>query len=339
MKIKKHRHRNRSRHRKIIPLKIIAVLLAVIISVCGVLFAVNLWEVRQKTQFDQQTAEVFASVIEYKGKTYELNENVETMLIIGLDKFESAETDSYNNDMQADFIMLLVIDNENEKFMGLHINRDTIADIDILGVDGGSIEITKQQIALAHTYGNGKEVSCRNTAVAVSRLLNVEVDHYVSVTMDAVEVYNDFVGGVELTVLDDFSGIDDTLIKGEKVTLMGDHALNYVRSRYGLDDSTNSRRMERQRQYMDALYEKTVSCIENDDSFILNAASKLSSSIVSDCSANRLQSVAEKFSDYEFMGMQDLEGKSVAGEKFMEFYPDEESLKETVVNLFYKPKD
>ena len=38
-------------------------------------------------------------------------------------------------------------------------------------------------------------------------LMNVNVDHYVSVTMDAVSVYNDYIGGVEVTVLDDFTGI------------------------------------------------------------------------------------------------------------------------------------
>mgnify|MGYP000585160404 FL=1 len=68
--------------------------------------------------------------------------------------------------------------------------------------------------------------------------------------MDAVPILNDLLGGVEVTVLDDFSGIDDTLIKGETVTLHGDHALTYVRERYGLEDSSNSTRMVRQRQYM-----------------------------------------------------------------------------------------
>lgn len=316
-----------------------AVLLAMIILVCGVLFAINLWETKTQKQFDQNTSTGFDSVIEFEGKKYHLNENVETMLLIGLDKFEVTDTESYTNDMQADFLMLLVVDNENKTFTGLHINRDTVTEVDVLGVAGDKIDVNEQQIALAHTYGNGKEVSCRNTAVAVSNLLNVEVDHYVSVTMDAVEVLNDYVGGVEVTVLDDFSGIDDSLVKGKTVKLMGDRALTYVRSRYGLDDNTNNRRMVRQRQYIEALYQKALLCMEDDDSFVLNAASKLSSYIVSDCSANRLQTIAEKLAEYEFNGIQDLKGESVAGEKFMEFYPDTKALKETVVGLFYVPKD
>lgn len=321
------------------PLKVIAVLLAMIILVCGILFAINLWETRNRKEFDREATSNFDSVIEYEGRKYNLNENVETLLVIGLDKFEIENTESYSNDMQADFLMLLVVDNENKTFTGLHINRDTVTEVDVLGVAGDKIDVNEQQIALAHTYGNGKEVSCRNTAVAVSNLLNVEIDHYVSVTMDAVEVFNDYVGGVELTVLDDFSGIDDSLVKGKTVTLKGDHALNYVRGRQGLDDTTNNRRMVRQRQYIEALYQKALLCMEDDDSFVLNAASKLSSYIVSDCSANRLQTIAEKLAEYEFNGIQDMKGESVAGEKFMEFYPDAKALKETIVGLFYVPKD
>ena len=75
--------------------------------------------------------------------------------------------------------------------------------------------------------------------------------------MDAVPVFNDLVGGVEIEVLDDFTGIDDTLVKGKTVTLMDEHALHYVRTRKDLEDSSNSTRMKRQQQYINALYEKT----------------------------------------------------------------------------------
>ncbi len=34
--------------------------------------------------------------------------------------------------------------------------------------------------------------------------------------------------------MDDFSSIDSTLVQGETVTLMGNHALTYVRTRGGL---------------------------------------------------------------------------------------------------------
>ena len=52
-----------------------------------------------------------------------------------------------------------------------------------------------------------------------------EIDHYLAMTMSAIPQINDLVGGVPVTVLDDFSGIDDSLVKGEEITLMGEQAL------------------------------------------------------------------------------------------------------------------
>jgi LCP family protein required for cell wall assembly len=261
---------------------------------------------------------------------------------MGLDKFEGdIKSDAYTNDRQADFLMLFVFDNVSKKCTALHINRDTMADVNKLDVTGFKVVGTiNQQIALAHIYGDGDKTSCRNTADAVSKLLkNVKIDHYISVTMDTVPVFNDLVGGVEVTVTEDFSGLDDTLVKGEKVTLMGEHALNYVRTRKGLEDSSNSTRMERQKQYLEALYNKTMQCIESDDEFVVNASLAISDYIVSDRSVTQLQEIMEKASSYEFAGIMSLEGESRMGEKFIEFYPDEELLMKTVVDLFFTEKE
>ena len=334
---KKHHSRKHKNNDRI--LKIIAVILAIIIVVCGILYAISLWENHIGNFDEPKTTDVAGQNIDFNGRKYTLNEDVETVLVMGLDKFERSDEDSYSNDMQADFLMLLVIDNAKEECTALHINRDTLAQMSVLGVAGDRIDTVSQQLALAYTYGNGKEISCRNTAEAVSGLLlGIEIDHYVSVTMNSVAEYNDLVGGVKVKVLDDFSGIDDTLVSGKEVILKGEHALNYVRSRYGLDDSTNNRRMERQRQYIEALYKKTVERIEADDEFIVDSASKLSKDLVSDCSANILQSIAEKIADYKFAGIRYIEGETVMSDDYLEFHPEAESLKEAVVELFYIQK-
>ncbi len=334
------KHHSRRKRKSDLLLKIIAVILAIIIVMSGVLYAINLWEKHTGSYAEPDNTVTVSRSIEFEGKKYELNENLETVLILGLDKFDREYEESYSNSMQADFLLLLVIDNEKEECTSLHINRDTVTEMNVLGVAGDRIDTVRQQLALAHTYGNGKEISCRNTAEAVSALLmNVSIDHYVSVTMDAVSKYNDLVGGVKVRVLDDFSGIDDTLVMGREVTLKGEHALNYVRSRQGLDDSTNNRRMERQRQYLDALYRKTVECLENDEDFIVESASKLTTDLISDCSANRLQSLAEKIANYKFIGIHDIEGKTVMGEEYVEFHPDADAIKKTVVELFYVQED
>ena len=278
--------------------------------------------------------------IEYNGQTYVYNDHIETFLVVGLDAFGKAvENDSYNNDRQADFLVLLLLDREKNTCQAIHINRDTLTDVPILGITGQQVGTVNQQISLSHTYGNGGIDSCHNVAVTVSRMMyDLPVDNYLSLTMDGIKVLNDLVGGVTVTVLDDFSGVDDTLVKGEKVTLFGDHALNYVRSRSELADDTNERRMVRQRQYMEALYAKGKECAGNDSTFVVDAVSELNEYIVSNCSVSQVDELFERISSYKFLGIKTIEGESIMGDEYMEFHCDEEALKKMVVELFYKPQ-
>lgn len=294
------------------------------------------WEAKRGI-FSEQPAE--NSNLTYDGVEYQPKENIETFLVLGLDKFDGhSSADSYNNDQQADFLALFVFDNDSKEYSLIHINRDTMAKVNILGVAGNKVGDTTSQIALAHTYGNGRDVSCRNTADAVSELLlGIKVNHYISLKMDTVSVVNDFIGGVEVEVLDDFTGIDDTLVKGEKVTLLGEHALNYVRTRRGLEDATNDARMARQQQYMVALRDKVQELSEKDSEFVIDLLTEISDYIVSDRSVTQMQVLAEKFNQYKFLGIREFEGSSRLGEEFIEFYPDKDSLTEIVIEAFYQP--
>lgn len=316
-------------------LKYAAIALAAVFVVSVTLLFVGLWE-KQRSEFpeEQQTPKTLS----YNGVEYVLKDNIETFLIMGLDKFEGDVVGE--DELRADFLMLLVFDNAEKKYSAVHINRDTMTSVNRLDVSGNKINSVTEQIALAHTRGYSEKVNCRNTSDAVSELLlGVKINHYLSMKMDAVPKLNDLVGGVEVTVLDDFTGVDDTLVKGETVTLMGEHALNYVRTRYGLEDSTNSTRMIRQKQYINALREKTMSLIASDEEFIVTATVEMSESIVSDRSVTQLQELCRKMSEYEYTDILTIEGHSIVGEKYMEFYPDIDSLKKIVVDLFYKPKD
>ena len=315
--------------------KALLLVLICVVVMCSALLAISIWENQQDFVGERPSEEVIGEITD--SVEYKLNKNIETVLVMGLDKFsEDVDSSSYDNDQQADFLMLFVLDNQNKTCKAIHINRDTMVEMDVLGVAGQKVGTTTQQIALSHTYGNGQNVSCCNTTKAVSNLLDgIDVTHYLSVTMDAVPVFNDLVGGVTVEVLDDFTGIDDTLVKGEKVTLMGDKALTYVRNRYGLEDSTNSNRMIRQKQYIEELYRITREKTKSDENFVLTAWQELSQYAVSDCYEQDLLQIYEKISGYEYLGTVNIEGKSLVGESFMEFYPDEEKLEKLVLEMFY----
>lgn len=318
----------------------VAVVVLVIILVISVGFLIlSLWE-KQNGQYIGE-GQTLDDNIRYNGIEYALKDNIETFLIIGLDKYEGeSSADSYNNDKQADFLLLLVFDNEQKKSTAIQINRDTMVDINVLGVAGERVGTVTKQITLAHTYGNGRDVSCRNTADAVSTLLKgVNINHYVSMTMESVSILNDLVGGVELTVLDDFSDVDHSLVQGENVILNGEQALIYVRTRSGLDDSTNMARMKRQKQYLNALYERVGDRIYSDKDFVVNASLKLSDYIISDRSVTQLQELMKKYREFELVEICELNGETVLGEEYVEFYPAEDSLMKLVIDNFYKVKN
>ena len=329
-------------HRKKILLAILIVFSMALVLSC-VMLILRYWE-DQHGHFTKEPNSVNVgnsdnkSVIWYNGQRYALRDGIETVLLIGVDTFERDGEDSYNE--RSDFLMLLILDSKAETCMALHIDRDTMADIPVLGSASQVIGTMRGQLALAHTYGSGGHDSCRNTVNAVSKFLyNTPIDHYLSTTMSGVQILNDEVGGVTVTVIDDMTLVDPSFVLGEEVTLHGEQALKYVRSRSGLENSTNRRRMERQRQYIDALYQKFMQCIIGDDGFSTSALMKMSNYIVSDYSLARLADLLNTSSRYEFIGIDIIDGESVVGEKFMEFYPDEVAMQKLIIDLFYELQD
>ena len=275
----------------------------------------------------------------YNGQGYVYNENLTTLLIIGVDDPELVEYDTARNTAQADLLLLAVFDKTDKTCTILQLNRDTMSDVPALDKDGNYVGLVNEQLALAHTYGNGLEKSCENTVFAVSNLLyGIGIDNYFSLTMDAVPILNDLVGGVTVTIEDDFTGVDDTLVKGETVTLTAENVEHFVRARSGMqDDKTNLNRMKRQRTYMVGLVSALKKAINEKEGFVLEAYNAIDDSLVTDCTVNQLSDYADRFSDYTMNEIQTTEGKAEKGEKFMEFYVDEEALKDLVVKTFYTP--
>ena len=308
------------------------------------LFALHAWENRQyRLNIGEESPyrDAGQAILYLDGKTYRERKHLETILLIGLDKFDSGsqdEEDTYSNHQQSDFLMLMVIDRDAGRYVPLHVNRDSMAPVRVLGAGGRTVGTVTEQLALSHTYGSGGTDSCRNTVKAVSDLLyGIHIDHYVSFTMDAVVELNDLVGGATVKILDDFSAVDPSLVQGETICLNGEQALHFVRARGEMEDSSNLARMERQRQYLYALQKKTLRCLEKDEDFTARVVAKLSEHLVSDCSLNQLANLVTGAQEYEMADFEDLPGEAIKGKEFMEFYLDERATKELVTRLFFEP--
>ncbi len=282
--------------------------------------------------------DVSGKTIERDGVQYFPRQDITVFLFMFIDtEGVVQESVSYKNDGECDVVALAVFDESDKTYSILCLNRDTMLDMNVLGVGGKTAGTVNAQLALSHTYGSGMEDSCENTRNAVSDFLyGLNIEYYVSLNMDSLAILNDSVGGVKVNVTDDFSEIDPTIPMGETV-LRGDQALTYVRTRKGLGDQMNITRMTRHEEYMRGFFSALRGKLD-DTSFALSAFNSVSDYMVTDCSVETLSSYANRYSDYTLKEIVSPEGENVKGKEYMEFHVDAEKLDELILRLFYSPK-
>lgn len=281
------------------------------------------------------------AMLYYQGRWYVPRKHVETVLILGLDRSQTEGVSVTGDYAQSDFLLLLAIDQEAGRCQPILLNRDTMVDIQDFDPYGRLDGTQRAQLALAYAhaqaYTNNEKAACQAAVEAVSQLLyGVEIDHYVTLTMDGLMALNDLAGGVTVEIQDDFSMVDPTLVQGERVTLLGEQALRYVRTRWWVGDSSNLERMERQRQYLDGLQSQLVALADQDEEFILGALLKINDHMGSDCTVKQLAELAERIRTFQMADYIALEGEALMGERYVEFHVDEEALQKLVIEEFYE---
>ena len=156
----------------------------------------------ESTVLRPETGEPVAvsKTIERNGVSYFPRQDITVVLVMGIDQFGPvADSEAYSNRGAADMMMLLIFDEAKEVCNVLHLNRDTMVTMPVLGIGGREAGTYFGQIALSHTYGSGLEDSCENARNTVSDFLyGIQIDHYVAMHMDAIGILNDSVGGVTL---------------------------------------------------------------------------------------------------------------------------------------------
>lgn len=273
----------------------------------------------------------------FGGETYQRKQKLRTYLFMGIDKDGPAKKGRNRTGGQADVQLLLVIDEANKTRQVLQINRDSLVDVPVLGAAGSVIRTQREQIALAHAYGDGTVNSCRNAVRAVSGMLgNQPIDGYVALNMGAIGILNDFVGGVTVTIESDFGDVDPTLVKGETITLNGEQAYHFIRIRRNVDDETNLSRMGRHRTYLTALSEK-LQALSQDD--VIRCYDAVFDYLVTNLGSKTLVDLMETSKNCEDLGLLTIDGESYIDSKNVNAYRlDESSLEQAIIALFYEPQ-
>jgi len=315
---------------------LLKVLLAAVLLLIGSWLISRLWEEEPPPAEDPGGLGV--AEIEWNGKTYYENRDLDVWLVMGIDKTQdTAISFGGSNNQQNDFNMLCVLNRKTGHYAIMPINRDTMVEVNQLDATGEVFLTFVGQFALAHSFGDGGLRSCRNAVDSIEDLLfGIKVDHYLALTMEAVPVINDAVGGVTLTLEDDLTVLDPGWTKGRTVTLMGEDALVFVRARSELADGTNLARMNRQQQYILALQDALKEAAAGDDSFALSLFKSVSKQITTDTVITSLSDLVDNLMESEFDGLVPIPGEAILNPEtdHTEFWADQEGLKETVVGLF-----
>lgn len=278
-------------------------------------------------------------VITHNGKAYKFNNNIKTYLVMGIDKDEPVtEAEDGVSGGQSDAMFLVAADSGNDSISVISINRNTMTKIEVCDKNGQNKQEAVAQLCLQHGYGDGKHYSCSRAVDAVSYLFyNLPISGYVSINMGAIPMLNDAVGGVEVTVLQDltFPSLNVVLHEGEEKTLNGSEAYCYLRKRDIDEFNSAGDRLRRQEQYITSYVAKLKTALSGDEARALEIYDSVSEYLVTDVDFVALIS---ELIDYEYdeSRMYTVPGKAVMGEKYEEYYADDEALYELILQVFYK---
>lgn len=331
-----HRYENQVKSRK---KEIIFLIAFIVVCMVGMIVLYACDKDDESTPIKKEKS---VDVVEIGGTSCTPKQNIETYLLMGVDVKGTVEEAAKEGEPgQSDVLILLVIDRAKNTYATLPIHRDTLTDVDSLDEKGNILATTTVQIALAHANGDGNEISCENTVKAVSNLLHGQkIDGYAAVNMDAITKLNHMVGGVTVTIEDDFSESDKTLKTGETVKLNDEQAYHYIHDRMNVGDGSNDARMRRQSTYMKSLKKVVKKKTEKNQKYPLNLFEGLEDYMVTTLTGNNISRISKAVLKNKDLGQFEIKGKNAIDRYgYNAFTIDKQSLNEVIIELFYDRVD
>ncbi len=335
--------KHKTRFKKVLFIAL-CVLLAIILLVSSV-FAILYFSGKSQFKWKEQEISIPAdellqsngNVVKNNGVTYALDEDITTILCIGVDKDDKVQskTDKIGSAGQADALFLACIDTKENKYTILSINRDSMVDVDVYSTNGNFTSVKKMQACLSYAYGNGKETSCENTSKSISRLLyNIPIDSYFSINKACIPLLNDIICGVEVPVYD-----SEGNTTGEFTYLEGMEAYDYIHYRDISKIDSNATRLKRQVSYIKAFAAKVIEQTKYKLSTPLELFETVSIYSTTDLNASKITYLTTNvFSNRKDIKIdfKSVPGKVVEGKNgFAEYIVDNDALMQVVLDIFY----
>ncbi|WP_197730804.1 LCP family protein [Staphylococcus petrasii] len=240
-----------------------------------------------------------------------------TVVLYGIDS--DTQREEQNSGQRSDSIVLMSINPKNKKTVMVSIPRDTRTKI----VGKGSTE----KINHAYAYG-GPDMAVKS----LENLMNVPVDHYISINMDGVKTVVDEIGGVTLPSNATFTTRDAKnsyeFEQGKKYNMNGEEALAYMRSRKEDGAGGDEGRQLRQQQVITAVAKEafSINSITRLDGIFKAAQDNLRTDL-SFIQLNKFRSDYDKAQDN--VEKLTINGENKVGDDGLYyFYPDKNSMNE-----------
>lgn len=321
---------------------IACIILISLLGLTGTLFLIE-----RGRLYASQQGEGFERTIVYKDKTYHYNKKLLTFLVMGV-YVEDIERELYGTytdtpdkgllEGEADANFLCVLDPEERLIRIVSLNRNSMVDIDFYNEDGIYLVREQAQLALQHGFGQGKEQSSVLQMEAVQRLMmGIPIHGHVAVDMRVVEQMNHAVGGVEVTVLESLPKADPEFVKGKELRLTDNQAFWYVKYRDWQSYASADRRLQRDMQFLQGFLKASKEQMRDDWLFPYHLYRECDEHVYTNLSADRMMMLLMMVKDYDTENIQfcQLQGETKMGEKYEEFYVDEEQLRELILDVFY----
>ncbi len=277
--------------------------------------------------------------IQFGGTSYIRKSAVTTILLLGVDRNAEDLQYSARQGGQADFILLYVVSHYDKTVSCLQIDRDMMTDVQISGVFGNPLGTKTMQICLSHGYGTTQQECNQNTIDAIEQWLGETcIDYCVSMDMAGIGVLNTALGGVTVTLEDDFSAFDPVMTQGTTLKLSASQAEIFTRYRIEVGDGSNLGRMQRQRTYFTLAEDRIKTESAENPNFIGDILDALSDHVYGNLSKAQFIAEWNRAYNYTVFPTATIAGTHTVGEEgFMEFYADEEARMQWFVEVFYRP--
>lgn len=284
-----------------------------------------------------------SGLVWHEGKAYQYNEQVITILCMGIDQSsaEIQENDQISGQSgQADSIFLVVMDPVNRQLKVIAVSRDTMTEIPSFDYTGNYIGESVNHLGLAYAYGNGKDTSCQYMVDAVSRLFyGIPINGYAAFNMETIAALNDAVGGVTVTIPEN----EELTLAGEKaepgaaVKLTGEMAESFVRYRDNTVHGSNNMRIARQKQFLTAFFRQAAEAVQKDVSIPVTLYQEFSEEMVTNIGMDNAVYLISEAAGMSFGddSLTVVQGEAKAGDVYDEFYIDEEALYQLILDTFY----